>query len=369
MTGRAQQIEQEILRILSCATTTFVRLNFTAIARQIGSHQSSVTRVAQAMQKDGVIEMRRPGWYRRTGPSKSMDDQYTEIILKQQAELMKRMDRIEHLLERFISETAGSEQEAPEPAESPPTERIPIEPAKEDPTPANLAMPLTEDQGKKKAPDLPYEAILDLYRETLPGLTQPRGLNDARKRAIRARWEEHRRAAMSASAQPDQTPDAACLAFFRNYFGIVVRSPFLMGEKTDWRADFDWLMKPKNFIKVLEGNYLGSPVKKIVPAISVHNEHDRAVVEAMVREYGQLIVDEAAQTLIRQGLDPVPSRVLKSLREINNETRQDDSSEDQYIEDCARTLGLDFDDPQPPGSQRKPKSIDGEWWIEAGRST
>ena len=36
---------------------------------------------------------------------------------------------------------------------------------------------------------------------------------------------------------------------------IVFDSRFLRGEATDWCADFDWVMKPNNFIKVYEGNY------------------------------------------------------------------------------------------------------------------
>jgi hypothetical protein len=34
------------------------------------------------------------------------------------------------------------------------------------------------------------------------------------------------------------------------------RSPFLRGEVTDWRADLDWFVKPKNFAKVLSERYV-----------------------------------------------------------------------------------------------------------------
>lgn len=36
----------------------------------------------------------------------------------------------------------------------------------------------------------------------------------------------------------------------------IQRSPFLLGQIKDWCIDFDWFVKPRNFIKVLEGNYL-----------------------------------------------------------------------------------------------------------------
>jgi|GEM_PF-6284728 len=37
--------------------------------------------------------------------------------------------------------------------------------------------------------------------------------------------------------------------------GKVRESPFLSGQKTDFRITFDWLVKAANFVKVMEGNY------------------------------------------------------------------------------------------------------------------
>lgn len=36
---------------------------------------------------------------------------------------------------------------------------------------------------------------------------------------------------------------------------LAEKSAFLQGKKAQWQATFDWLMKPSNFVKVLEGNY------------------------------------------------------------------------------------------------------------------
>ncbi|MBQ7644355.1 MAG: hypothetical protein IJS84_04960, partial [Spirochaetales bacterium] len=37
----------------------------------------------------------------------------------------------------------------------------------------------------------------------------------------------------------------------------IARSSFLIGQnKTSWMVTFDWFVKPNNFPKVLEGNYL-----------------------------------------------------------------------------------------------------------------
>lgn len=40
-----------------------------------------------------------------------------------------------------------------------------------------------------------------------------------------------------------------------NVFKLVAESDYLCGKKVDWKADFDWIFVPKNFIKILENNY------------------------------------------------------------------------------------------------------------------
>lgn len=42
---------------------------------------------------------------------------------------------------------------------------------------------------------------------------------------------------------------------FEQFFTKIESSEFLTGRKTDWRSDFDWIMKPSNITKILEGNY------------------------------------------------------------------------------------------------------------------
>ena len=37
---------------------------------------------------------------------------------------------------------------------------------------------------------------------------------------------------------------------------MISQSPFLLGQKTDFIITFDWFVRPNNFIKVYEGNYL-----------------------------------------------------------------------------------------------------------------
>ena len=38
-------------------------------------------------------------------------------------------------------------------------------------------------------------------------------------------------------------------------FKNVAASDYLCGKKVEWKADFDWIFIPKNFIKILEGKY------------------------------------------------------------------------------------------------------------------
>lgn len=40
-----------------------------------------------------------------------------------------------------------------------------------------------------------------------------------------------------------------------NVFKIVSESDYLCGKTVSWKADFDWIFIPKNFIKILEGKY------------------------------------------------------------------------------------------------------------------
>lgn len=95
-------------------------------------------------------------------------------------------------------------------------------------------------------PPCPFDAIRDLYHETLPELRQCRAMTEARKGHIRQRWNEW------------PGPD---LERWRKYFAYVRESDFLMGRKggRDGRPPFDcdleWLTKPNNCTKVREGKY------------------------------------------------------------------------------------------------------------------
>ena len=100
---------------------------------------------------------------------------------------------------------------------------------------------------KVSKPKCDPQAIVDLFNNTLPGLPQVAMLTKDRKAKINARWNES-----------DVHQD---LCFWADFFALVGESEFLMGQGEGrnggkpFRATFDWLIAPSNFVKVVEGNY------------------------------------------------------------------------------------------------------------------
>ena len=81
-----------------------------------------------------------------------------------------------------------------------------------------------------------YQGVLDAYHESCPSFPKVLKLTDARKRAIKARLKDYG------------------LEEIKRAFELVEQSGFLKGSN-GWQASFDWIMKPANMTKVLEGNY------------------------------------------------------------------------------------------------------------------
>ena len=96
-------------------------------------------------------------------------------------------------------------------------------------------------------PNCPHTEIIAAYHEILPELRRVREWTADRQRALRARWAEN--------------PKRQSVDWWRRYFTYVHdRCPFLMGrvEGSRGRAfdcDLEWLIRPRNMVKVLEGKY------------------------------------------------------------------------------------------------------------------
>lgn len=108
-----------------------------------------------------------------------------------------------------------------------------------------------------KLPTCPTTQIVDLYRETLPELPGVRVMVDARKRAIKKRWEW-----VLSSTKPDGSRRAEnaqqAIDWFRDFFELARENDFLMGRTpkatghTGWTCDIDFLMTDKGLTRVLE---------------------------------------------------------------------------------------------------------------------
>ncbi|WP_347911361.1 helix-turn-helix domain-containing protein [Pseudomonas grandcourensis] len=114
--------------------------------------------------------------------------------------------------------------------------------------PPSEPSPLGDDEQPPKISKskCPTQAIVDLFNKTIPEFPRVVMLTKDRITKITARWNEN-------SVHQD-------LQFWAEYFALVRSSKFLMGEvasagSNPFRCNFDWLIAPSNFVKVIEGNY------------------------------------------------------------------------------------------------------------------
>ena len=101
-------------------------------------------------------------------------------------------------------------------------------------------------------PKAPVTDIYDAYNEVL-GEKLPKALilTDARKRDIAARWNELLNTEHKGKLRYSGVEDG--LHWWKRLFAKVTLCPHWMGENDrGWRADLDWIINKKNFIKVLE---------------------------------------------------------------------------------------------------------------------
>ena len=96
----------------------------------------------------------------------------------------------------------------------------------------------TNKEKKTKNAFMDYQAVVDLWNETVKDLMPVTRLSDGRKKAIRARHAD------------------GGMALIKQVFEKVSDSDFLRGKTGNpWQANFDWVMKANNWTKVIDGNY------------------------------------------------------------------------------------------------------------------
>lgn len=116
--------------------------------------------------------------------------------------------------------------------------------------------PSNSDLPSAAVPPCPFDAIVDLYHAELPELPRVIKLLDPHKAEMKARWEEAWNEGRSQCFDDWETAEDG-LSFFRDFFRQVAESPFLLGLEGDgtFRADLEWLMMERNFLKVREGKW------------------------------------------------------------------------------------------------------------------
>lgn len=106
---------------------------------------------------------------------------------------------------------------------------------------AELGEAILKNREKNSA--VPYQQVIDAYNQNCGKLPKATKLTDKRRRAIR-----------TCMAQ-GFTAEEICGAFAK-----AAETPFLTGQnERGWRANFDFIIKPDNMQKILEGAY-GSAV-------------------------------------------------------------------------------------------------------------
>jgi uncharacterized protein YdaU (DUF1376 family) len=122
-----------------------------------------------------------------------------------------------------------------------------------------ICPPDGEPDPAKKLPGCDHKAVIELYHQNLPTMRRVEVWNETRAGYLRQRWREV--AAELAQAQDITASDV--LNWWGEFFQSVGKSRFLTGRvnSKDGRAfvaDLEWILKPSNFAKIVEGKYHGN---------------------------------------------------------------------------------------------------------------
>ena len=110
----------------------------------------------------------------------------------------------------------------------------------------NTSMSSCQMTPAKKA-SIEADKIAELFNSTCVSLAKIKLLSKSRMSQVEARLKELK-----------QTPETY-VSFLQELFARIERSDFLTNRgglnRNNWRASFDWIFAPRNFLKVIEGNY------------------------------------------------------------------------------------------------------------------
>jgi len=99
----------------------------------------------------------------------------------------------------------------------------------------------------------PVEELLQIFHDECKSLPRVLMLSATRKKHLVSRWRD-------VDAEDNLKTKEEGLDIFRQIFQRVHKSDFLSGRTQNrngraWKASFDWLILPTNFLKVCEGQY------------------------------------------------------------------------------------------------------------------
>jgi len=127
-------------------------------------------------------------------------------------------------------------------------------------TNTSICPPEGEPEGELSSfPGCNHQAVISLYHQHLPTLRKVEVWNTARQGYLRQRWREV--AADIGQSRPATAE--AILEWWEGFFQHINKSKFLTGKvnSKDGRAflaDLEWIIKPSNFAKIVEGKYHGT---------------------------------------------------------------------------------------------------------------
>lgn len=119
--------------------------------------------------------------------------------------------------------------------------------------------PPSGEPDDQKLPNCDHQSVVDLYHKHLPTLRRVEVWNDTRKGYLRQRWRE----VASELAEKQEVKADDVLIWFTEFFEHIATSRFLTGRVNDksgrsFVADLEWILKPSNFAKIVEGKYHGT---------------------------------------------------------------------------------------------------------------
>lgn len=122
-----------------------------------------------------------------------------------------------------------------------------------------ICPPDGEPDEKSGLPNCQHEQVISLYHQHLPTLRKVEVWNAARQGYLRQRWREVAEE-LSKSTEIDSSD---VLGWWGEFFQHVGKSKFLTGRVNSkdgraFTADLEWILKPSNFAKIVEGKYHGT---------------------------------------------------------------------------------------------------------------